>query len=107
MKTLTTLGAYWRWSFCRHGSQAECQAARRYLPPHEPRRPACADLPITGSDLRTGAAVAESRERMEEVFRQGELFPETGLTESGDKNTLPETQGLAGTASQSRDAEGS
>ena len=31
-----------------------------------------------------------SREQMERVFRQGELFPENGLTETGDKARLTE-----------------
>ena len=36
-------------------------------------------------------AGAMSKEQMEGVFREGELLPETGLTEPGGKNTLPET----------------
>ena len=43
-------------------------------------------------------AGAMSREQMEGVFRQGELFPETDLTETGDKAKLPQTFGPAGNA---------
>ena len=48
-----------------------------------------------------------SREQMEEECRQGELLPETGLTEPRDKTKLAETEGLTGTASKSKDAKGS